>query len=447
MTSHMTCLEPGPPQDLDAEQGTLGAMLIEPGAVTRAMGIVSTSDFYREVHRQIFSAMRRLYIQKLPVDLTTVSAELRRRSKLEEVGGGEYLTALINEVPTAAHVTRYATIVAEKAVLRQAMAQAEGVLEGAHDQPEDIGQFLVDSWGRFQRLYMERVSGNGGNLRSYEDMAEEIVSMAERAIAGKRPLSVARLGVPWLDRHLGPLEDERVIVLKAFQGEGKTHLSINAIMSTATEAQARGSDAAVIVFSFESRGLYPRRCLAWQTGINSSWLRRGFSEEDYPEQANRVLIGTATLADLGIVLHEGPLDEVHLEAYVRQQAEERPLAMVVLDYWQAIGRQFGRREVEEYEAAAYHIRDLADEFRLPILVLSQLTMLQGGFAMAKGSRTIEEVATLSLRLQKGDIHMDKSREVPILPPRPLNMDKTVSRIREDEREVAGAGVRKDKRYE
>ena len=110
-------------------------------------------------------------------------------------------------------------------------------------------------------------------------------------------------------------------------------------------------------------------------------------------------------------------------------------------------RQFGRREVEEYEAAAYHLRDLADEFQLPILVLSQLTMLQGGFAMAKGSRTIEEVATLSLRLQKGDIHMDKSREVPILPPRPLNMDKTVSRIREDEREVAGAGMRKDKRYE
>ena len=140
------------------------------------------------------------------------------------------------------------------------------------------------------------------------------------------------------------------------------------------------------------------------------------------------------------------MDEARLEAAVRNYARSNRVAMVVIDYWQAMGRHSRRSEVEEYERAAYHLRDLADEVGAPVLVLSQLTMVRDGQPIAKGSRAIEEVATLVLRLQKDSLYMDKAREAPLLPPVALDMDKRVSRIRRAEAKPAKA-VKKDARWD
>ena len=115
-----------PPQDLDAEQATLGSMLLESEAAARAFAIIGPTDFYREAHQLVCKAMLAVNNRSEPVDLVTVSAELRRMGQLENAGGGEYLTALINKVPTAAHVQRYANIVAEKAVLRRLIVAGSG---------------------------------------------------------------------------------------------------------------------------------------------------------------------------------------------------------------------------------------------------------------------------------------------------------------------------------
>ena len=131
-----------PPQDLDAEQATLGSMLVEAGATARAMSIVKEEDFYREAHRLIFKAMVDVHSRNEPVDIVTVSAELRRQGRLEAVGGGEYLTALILEVPTAAHVQRYSQIVAEKSILRQMISTGAEIQGLAYDNPEDVGAAL-----------------------------------------------------------------------------------------------------------------------------------------------------------------------------------------------------------------------------------------------------------------------------------------------------------------
>ena len=134
-----------PPQDLEAEQATLGAMLMEAGAVSRAMSIVEEDDFYREAHRRIFSAMRAVEEAGDPVDVVTVGAELRRREQLAVVGGGEYLTRLIGEVPTTAHVIRYATIVHEKAILRRLITAGGEIQALAYDNPDDVSQALDQS--------------------------------------------------------------------------------------------------------------------------------------------------------------------------------------------------------------------------------------------------------------------------------------------------------------
>ena len=147
----------GPPHDIGAEQATLGACLIEASAVERAFAIVEQKDFYPEVHRLIFAAMVAVHERGDPVDLVTVSAELRRGEQLEAVGGGEYLTALISKVPTAAHVLRYAEIVAEKGALRQAARLGEDLTKAAYENPADVAGLLDDYQARFQQdIYRRR---------------------------------------------------------------------------------------------------------------------------------------------------------------------------------------------------------------------------------------------------------------------------------------------------
>ena len=145
-----------PPQNLEAEQATLGSMMVEPGAASRAMAIVEEKDFYREAHQIIFAAMLAVHTRNEPVDLITVNAELHRRGKAEDVGGPQYLQACMFGVPTAAHVVRYATIVAEKSVLRKIGRFGEDLIKQAYEDPPDVGAFLDEKLAAYQEIYRRR---------------------------------------------------------------------------------------------------------------------------------------------------------------------------------------------------------------------------------------------------------------------------------------------------
>jgi hypothetical protein len=132
-----------PPRDFDAEQAVLGSMLLEPGAAARAFAIVSPEDFYWEDHRAVCQAMVSVGMRNEPVDLVTVSAELRRNNLLQQIGGGQYLTALIGQVPTAAHVVRYATIVAEKAVLRRLIEAGGQIQDLGYANGANVGETVT----------------------------------------------------------------------------------------------------------------------------------------------------------------------------------------------------------------------------------------------------------------------------------------------------------------
>ena len=171
----MTDASPLPPQDLDAEQATLGAMLVDRGAVVRGLAIVKPEDFYREAHRTICAAVVTVQQQGNPVDLVTVAAELRRLGKLESVGGAEYLAALIEQVPTTAHIIRYATIVAEKALLRRFILECGDAQRQAYEQPEDTAEFLAERLARLREVAVEATGGKGAR-----PMSEGIPALAHR---------------------------------------------------------------------------------------------------------------------------------------------------------------------------------------------------------------------------------------------------------------------------
>ena len=133
-----------PPQNIEAEQSVLGAMLIEKEAIPKVMEILRDTDFYREAHRVIFNAMLELYNKNEAVDMITVTEILKRDNKLEDVGGIAYVTSLANAVPTAANVTYHASIIEEKSILRQLVSVSTQIASMGYEANDDVKN-IIDS--------------------------------------------------------------------------------------------------------------------------------------------------------------------------------------------------------------------------------------------------------------------------------------------------------------
>lgn len=404
-----------PPHDFDAEQAVLGSILVEgTDAAARAFGIVDPLDFYHDYHQKIARAMLACLERQEPIDLVTVSSELRRVRELEEVGGGEYLTALINEVPTAAHLPRYATIVAEKSVARRAINAAQGIMTAAYSNPSDVEALLREAEHRFQRIAQERVRSIG-RLESMAERGDTITGMIAKAGAGRRPLSCARLGIPAIDERLGPLSDHGIILLKGNTGSGKSHMALHMLMSTAQELHRRQEPGQTFVFSFESRGMYERRMLAWLSGVNNEDLRRGFDGTREPEKWNRLWDAGELLQAYPIWISERKNTQEHIEEEWMRCLKRGPIALGVVDYWQAMSKKPGRREIEEYAAATQRFRDLAEDSKTPLVVPAQVTERygkggEGVDGISKGSTDIQDAATLIVRLRGGAAHQTLTNE-------------------------------------
>jgi replicative DNA helicase len=422
-----------PPHDGDAEQAVLGSILIEgTEAAVRCFSICDPLDFFHDYHQKIAVAMQVCLDRHEPIDLVTVSAELRRRSQLEDVGGGEYLTALMGEVPLASHLPRYTTIVAEKSVARRAIKAAQGIMQAAFANPEDVGALIKDAEKRFQRIASERIR-SVGRLESMAERAGTIDSIIARAGEGRRPLSAARLGVPAVDERIGPLSDHGIILLKGNTGSGKSHIALHMAMSTATELMRRKEQGQVFIFSFESRGMYERRMIAWLSGINNEEIRRGFNGSAEPAKWERLWEAGEILKGMPIWLSERKNDQAHIEEEWMKALKRGPISLGILDYWQAMQKQRGRREIEEYAAATQTFRDIADDTGTPAVMVSQVTEHfgnKGGDSpgISKGSTDIQDASTLIMRLRKETLTCEKCRHGPEFGSTKIHIDYPTSRV-------------------
>ena len=420
-----------PPSDFESEQAVLGSILLEPGAARRAFAIVSSDDFYWEDHQTICRAMETVGSRNEPVDTVTVSAELRRTSMLKQIGGGNYITALIGTVPTAAHVVRYATIVAEKAVLRAGARFGEDLARKCRENPGDVGELFIQAQEDFRQVVLSRVK-HDTELVSWASEADEFMDIATRAGQGRRPPSAVRLGIPEIDESLGPLADEQIVLLMGPTGSCKTHLALNAVCSTLEELTRRGEEGRVFVFSFESRGMYKRRALAWLSGVNNEDIRRGFDGERDPDSWSRVYDAAERCYRVWgkhIYVCERTSEQEQIEKLWRDQHRKGKVVLGVIDYWQAMRRRPGRREIEEYTAATQAFRLLSEEYKTPVLITSQVTDRQQGGIISKGSTDILDAATLIMRITpKGALVCQKHREGPQFSSTPLHVDMKTSRV-------------------
>lgn len=376
----------------EAEQACLGAMMIDQQAAAKAFVILDApEDFVPEVHRLIFAAMQAIYDRNEPVGLPTVSDELRLRGELASVGGGDYLTALLDKPFTIAHVTRYANIVAEHAVRRDLTRIGQQLADDAPDA-EDTAGLLDDISGRIFRLRTSRVVGQSSlpisqAVEGYWDWQWEIMEKPQ-TVAG------ARLGLNSIDRIIGGFADWEIVMLKAQEKFGKTRLLRHSILSTAI--------VGLPVFVYVLEGNLTRwlqGCVAWLADVPAKLLGRGGKSQQTDAQEEQIAAAMGQLPALPIKLacNLRTVQEIQADILASWYAADPTPAAIYIDYLQLMNNpQVGNR-VEEIKSALEMMLSLNAQLGVPIITASQINREDMTFYSSEA----QHAASLVFQIERG----------------------------------------------
>ena len=349
-----------PPQNIEAEQAVLGAMLLEREAIAKVMEKLRSEDFYREAHKVIFNAMLELYNRNEAVDLVTVTEVLKKNGKLEDVGGIAYVTSLANSVPTAANVVYHAGIVEEKSILRQLVRSATEIAELGYEGSEDVSDIIDSAEKKILDISNRKkdtdfVPINNIVMDSFKDL--------EALMNNKNGLTGLPTGFVDFDNLTSGLHGSDFIILAARPSMGKTALSLNIVQNVAIRSgkQTDGKPKVVAFFSLEmSKEQLVQRMLCAEANIDSQRLRIGeLRDEDWIQ-----LIQTGVTA-------------MEMRSRARRLKAEHGLDLIVVDYLQLM-QGSGKRNLsgdrqQEVSEISRSLKALARELNVPIIALSQLS--------------------------------------------------------------------------
>lgn len=358
-------LERIPPHNLEAEQAVLGSMMIDREAVYTVMEILHPEDFYKDSHHIIFNALLNLESRGEPIDMITLTEELRQTTSLEKAGGVGYIAVLANTVPTSANVSFYAEIVEEKAILRGLIRVSANVTNRCYEDQEDTKDLLDSA----EKMILEIAgSRNSSGLVPIKQILSDTLEKIE-TLAGKGGTVT---GVPTsftdLDRMTSGWQPSDLIILAARPAMGKTSLALN----VAQNAAIRGK-IPVAIFSLEmSREQLVQRLISSEAMIDQHKLRTGrLQDEDWL----RLTKGVQPLAGARIFIDDTPaISVLELRAKARRLKAEKGLGLIVIDYLQLM--QLGRRNEsrqQEISEISRSLKALARELNVPVLALSQLS--------------------------------------------------------------------------
>lgn len=356
-----------PPQDLDAEQSVLGALMIDKDAVSSVSDLLLPSDFYKKAHSIIFDAFLRLWEKREPIDILSATAELKRTDHLKEVGGSSYLTELVNSVPTASHVEHYAKIVKEKSILRDLISASTDIATDALDSAENLEDLLDKVEKRIFSISQRSI------VRDFLPVREGLKEAYERIERLHHGEGERFRGVPTgftdLDNILSGLQRSDMVVVGARPSFGKTALVLDIARHVAVE-----KGLPVGFFSLEmSYEQITDRLIAAEAGIDLWKLRTGRLRDEEFE-----LIQTAfdRLSKSPLYVEDNPSPNViQIRSMARRlQAEQKQLALLVVDYLQLIQpRRNYDSMVQQVTEISRGLKSLARELSIPLLVVSQLS--------------------------------------------------------------------------
>lgn len=355
-----------PPQNLDAEMSLLGAVLIDEETLADISEHVKPHDFYDKRHGLIYDAMMRLYEKHKPVDLLTLTEELKKKNDIETIGGSAYLTELTNYVPTAAHAEAYAELVQQKAIRRRLIKASAEISEMGFDEETSTEQILEAAEAE---LFSVSDQSLKQDLVSIESILTESFDRMEELHRNKGQLRGVRTGYRDLDNMTAGLQRSDLIILAARPAMGKTTLVTNLAYNVATIAKQ-----SVLFFSLEmSKEQLVDRMLADASGVDSWNIRTGnLSDDDFSKLSDAM----GEMAEAPIFIDDTPgVSVLEMRTKARRAAHEQPLGLIIIDYLQLMqgsGRDNGNR-VQEVSEISRGLKLLARELNVPVIALSQLS--------------------------------------------------------------------------
>jgi len=355
-----------PPQATDLEEVVLGALMLEKDAVNQVIDILTPEAFYLDKHQKIFAAIKDLFGKSEPIDILTVTNELKFRGELEMVGGAYYISKLTNRVVSAANIEYHARIIMQKHIQRELILISSELIHEAFEDTTDVFDLLDKAEGN-----LFRISEN--NLRrSYESM-QDLVSKAIKEIQSAKNADNKLRGVPSgytaLDQITQGWQKSDLIILAARPSMGKTAFALNLARNAAVEHHRP-----VAFFSLEMSSVQlVTRLISTETSLTADKLRSGDLAEYEWQQLNTKV---TPLTDAPIFIDDTPqLSVFELRAKCRRLKQQHDIQMVFIDYLQLMTAKGDRglNREQEISTISRSLKSLAKELEIPVLALSQLS--------------------------------------------------------------------------
>ena len=366
--SALISLERGkiPPQAVDLEEVVLGAMMIDKKGVDEVIDILHPDVFYKDAHKYVYEAIFTLFESSEPVDLLTVSSQLKREGKLEAIGGDFYLIKLTQKVASSAHIEFHARIILQKYIQRSLIKISNEIIEEAYNEGTDVFDLLDNAEAKLYDITQ-------GNLKRSAETAQNLVIQAKKKIeeiSNKEGLSGIPSGFAKLDKLTSGWQPSDLVIVAARPGMGKTALTLSMARNIAVN-----SKIPVAFFSLEMSSVQLiTRLISSETGLSSEKLRTGQLEKHEWEQLNT---GVKSLENAPLFIDDTPsLSIFDLRAKARRLASQHKIQLIVIDYLQLMtagGSQKGGNREQEISTISRNLKALAKELNVPVIALSQLS--------------------------------------------------------------------------
>ena len=408
-----TALDRLPPQNIEAEQSVLGAILLENEALPSAMEQLVPDDFYKEAHKKIFRAMLDLYEKNEPIDLITLTERMSGRNELESVGGASYLSAIVNQVPTSANVKYHSKTVKEKAILRNMITTATEIIQMGYTPEisgQDVNELLDLAETKIFGISEKMIKSSYVHVK---DVLKDTIELVDKLYNKKELITGLPTGFTDLDVTTTGFQPGDLVVVGARPGMGKTAFCLNIATHVGIEVKVP-----VAIFSLEmTKEQLALRMVCSEAEVDSKSVRSGYhSKEDYRKLVN----AAGRLAEASIYIDDSFNSVLEIRAKARRLKAEHGLGLIIVDYLQlmsGVGHFMQREQV--ISEISRSMKALAKDLSVPVVLISQLNRsceLRGEdksplIADLRESGAIEQDADTILFLYRDEYYKkDKSTE-------------------------------------
>jgi replicative DNA helicase len=355
------------PQNLDAELSVLGCGFLEKSALDKIMDEVSDDMFYSEANKTIYKAMKNLHINNIPVDAQTVCNELDKSKSLSKVGGVEYITEIINSVPSTANLNYYIKIIFEKSVLRNLIDKSTRIQEDCYEEKDDIVDIVENAERNILSVYNDKL---GRDIRKLQEVLPEIQKNMEALADSKTEFTGIRTGYYELDNMTRGLQKKQVIIIAGRPGCGKSAFALNLGLNASIN-----NKSSVALFSLEM-GVeeITKRMFGCIGKIDGDVLKTGKLKNNDWKKWNEAM---SELSDAKFFVDDSggiTVSEIRRKCRKLKNSDDG-LDLVIIDYMQLISSsaKYAGQRVQEVSEISRDIKKLAMELDIPVIALAQLS--------------------------------------------------------------------------